>query len=123
MHNVSEYVRLQMYLSDKNDIVKIEKEFHIVDNLAVKTLVDIDIIKSKNMILDIKKNVIIIDLCKDIQVFFISVNHRPQTRITIFNNNQKKMIIPPHFNIAVSITDLKCRSLKLSYNRDFLFEL
>ena len=32
------------------------------------------------------------------------------------------MIISSHFNITVSISDLKCRSLKLSYNRDFLFE-
>ena len=39
------------------------------------------------MILDIKKNVIIIDLCKDIQIFFIFINHRSRTRVTIFNNN------------------------------------
>ena len=76
-----------MYLPDKNNIAKIKKEFHIVDNLAVKTFVDIDIIKSKDMILDIEKDVIIIDLYKDIQVFLIFVNHRPQTRATIFNNN------------------------------------
>ena len=66
MHNVNEYVKLQMYLSNKNDIARVKKKFHIVDNLAIKTLIDIDIIKSKDMILDIKKNVIIIDLCKNI---------------------------------------------------------
>ena len=87
MYDVSEYIRLQMYLLDKNGIIRIKKEFHIVDDLAAKALVDIDIMKSKDIILDIRKDVIIIDSCKDIQVFFIFVNHRPQTRVTIFNNN------------------------------------
>ena len=32
------------------------------------------------------------------------------------------MIISSHFNMTVPIADLKCKSLKLSYNRDFLFE-
>ena len=66
MYNINEYIRLQMYLFNKNDIVKIKKEFYIVDDLAVKAFVDIDIIKSKDIILDIEKNVIIIDLYKDI---------------------------------------------------------
>ena len=89
MHDVSEYIKLQIYLFDKNgnNIIRIKKEFYIVDDLAVKALIDINIIKSENMILDIKKNVIIIDLCKNIQFFFIFVNHRPQIRVTIFNNN------------------------------------
>ena len=123
IHNVNEYVRLQMYLSDKNDITKIEREFYIVDNLAVKALVDIDIMKSKGMILDIGKNVMIIDSCKNIQIFLIFVNHRPQTRVTIFNNNKTKMIISSHFNMIISVIGLKCRSFKLLYDRDFLFEL
>ena len=76
MHDVNEYIRLQMYLSDKNDIIKIKREFYIIDNLTVKTLIDINIMKSKNIILDIIKNVIIIDLCKDIQFFFTFINHR-----------------------------------------------
>ena len=66
MHNINEYIRLQMYLSNKNDIAKIEREFYIVDNLAVKALTNINIIKPKNIILDIGKNVMIIDLCKNI---------------------------------------------------------
>ena len=111
-----------MYLSNKNNITKIKREFHIINDLAIKALININIIKPKNMILDIEKNVIIIDSCKNIQIFFISVNQRPQTRATIFNNNKTKMIIPSHFNMTVSVIGLKCRLLKLSNNRDFLFE-
>ena len=75
------------------------------------------------MILDIEKNVIIIDLYKNISIFFIFINHRSQTRVTIFNNNQKKIIISSHFNIIVFVFDFKCRFFKLLCNRDFLFEL
>ena len=111
-----------MYLFDKNGIIKIKREFYIVDNLAAKALIDINIIKPKDIILDIKKNVIIIDLCKNIQFFFIFINHRSLTRVTIFNNNKTKMTISSHFNMIISIIDLKCRSFKLSNNRDFFFK-
>ena len=111
-----------MYLFDKNGITRIKREFYIVDDLIVKALIDIDIIKLEDMILDIKKNVIIIDLCKNIQISFIFINHRSQTRVTIFNNNKTKMIISSHFNMTIPIAGLKCKPLKLSYNRDFLFE-
>ena len=122
MHNVNEYIKLQMYLFNKNNIIKVKREFYIVDNLIVKALIDINIIKLEDIIFDIRKNVIIIDLYKDIQIFFIFVNHRFQTRATIFNNNQKKMTISSHFNITILIVDLKCKPFKLPNNRDFLFE-
>ena len=112
-----------MYLFDKNDIIKIKKEFYIVDNLTIKALIDINIIKSKSIILDIKKDVIIIDLYKNIQILFIFINHRPLIRATIFNNNKTKIIISSYFNMIISIIDLKCRSFKLLNDRDFLFEL
>ena len=123
IYNINEYIRLQMYLFNKNDIIKIKREFYIVDDLAIKALIDINIIKSENMIFDIKKNVIIIDLYKNIQFFFIFINYRSLTRVIIFNNNKTKMIISSHFNIIVSIIDLKCRSFKLLCDRDFFFEL
>ena len=74
------------------------------------------------MIFDIKKNVIIIDLYKNIQIFSYFINRRSLIRVTIFNNNKTKMTIPSHFNIIIFIIGPKCRSFKLSNNRDFLFE-
>ena len=55
MYDANEYIRLQMYLFNKNGIVRVEKEFYIVDDFAIKALIDIDIMKPKDMILDIKK--------------------------------------------------------------------
>ena len=73
IYNINEYIKLQIYLFNKNDIIKIKKEFYIVDDLAIKALVDINIIKSKDIILDIEKNVIIIDLYKNTQISFIFI--------------------------------------------------
>ena len=72
---------------NKNEIVKIKREFYIVDNFAIKAFIDINIIKSENINFDIKKNVIIIDLYKNIQIFFIFINHRSRIRAIILNNN------------------------------------
>ena len=87
IYNINEYVKLQIYLFDKNNVIKVKRELYIIDNFAIKILIDNDIIKLKNMILDIKKNVIIIDLYKNIQIYFIFINHRSRIRVTIFNNN------------------------------------
>ena len=74
-----------MYLSNKNNIIKIKREFYIVDDLAVKALIDIDIIKPKDIIIDIKKNVIIIGLCKNIQIslFLLIIVLKSELRFSI----------------------------------------
>ena len=73
IYNVNEYIKLQMYLFNKNYIIKIKRDFYIVDDFVIKAFVEINIMKSKNIILDIEKNVIIIDLYKNIQ--FLSRNN------------------------------------------------
>ena len=62
-HEISEYIKIKMYLSNKNKIiVLIEREFYIIDNLTTKTLIEIDIIKSKEIVLDLQANIIRIDI-------------------------------------------------------------
>ena len=53
-YEVSEYIRIKIYFSNKNKIIiLIEREFYIIDNLIIKTLIEINIIKSKEIILDL----------------------------------------------------------------------
>ena len=62
-HEVSEYIRIKMYLSNKNKMIAlIEREFHVIDNLIVKALIEIDIMKSKEIILDLQNDVMRIDV-------------------------------------------------------------
>ena len=68
-YNISEYIKLYIYLFDKNDIILIKREFHIVENFTIKALIDINIIKLKRIILNMRKNIIIIDFYQNIEIF------------------------------------------------------
>ena len=53
-YEISEYIRIKIYLFNKNKIITlIRREFYIIDNLIVKTLIEINIIKLKEIILDL----------------------------------------------------------------------
>ena len=45
IYNISEYIRLYIYFLDKNDIILIKREFYIIENLIIKALININIIK------------------------------------------------------------------------------
>ena len=64
-HDACEYIIIFIYISSCNDekIVLIRREIHIVDDLSVKALIEIDIMKSEVIILDIVKNMTIIESC------------------------------------------------------------
>ena len=52
--NKYEIIKIKIYLFNKNKIIiLIEREFYIIDNLTIKTLIEINIIKSKEIILDL----------------------------------------------------------------------
>ena len=52
----------KIYSLNKNEIAIIERKLYIVDNLIVKVLIDIDIIKLKRIIIDLRNNLIKIDV-------------------------------------------------------------
>ena len=61
-YNINKYIKLKIYFLDKNDIVIIERELYIVDNLIAKALIDINVIKLKRIVIDLKNNLIKIDI-------------------------------------------------------------
>ena len=67
-HNASEYIRLKLFFHKLADIALIEREFHIVDNLTVIALIDINIIKSKRITLDFDNNVAIFGCCDNTSI-------------------------------------------------------
>ena len=111
-----------MYLLNKNDIALIEREFHVVNNLIIKALINIDIIKFERIILDIERNIIMIKSYRDIEVSITSFSYKSQIRVSIFSNNVRRIIIFSYFNVAVSISKSKHRVLKLLKDRNFIFE-
>ena len=61
-YNISEYIKLKIYLLNKNNIVVIERELYIIDNLIAKALIDINVIKFERIVIDLRNDLIKIDV-------------------------------------------------------------
>ena len=60
-HNACDYAIIFIYIFDNNKkVALIRRKIYIIDNLFVKALININIIKFKAIILDISKNLAII---------------------------------------------------------------
>ena len=63
-YNIYEYAIILIYiLNNNNKVILIRYKIYIINNLFAKALIDINIIKSKRIILNINKNFIIIKSC------------------------------------------------------------
>lgn len=60
-HNVNEYILIFIYLLKNKNMTFIIREIHIIDNLNVKTLIEIDIMKSKCIMLNLQRDIITIN--------------------------------------------------------------
>ena len=92
----------------------IRREIHIVDDLFVKALIEINIIKSKTIILDTAKNITIIE-SYNIQISMSIIVKDSRTNTVIVS--KARFVISIHFFLTVSID-----SIDLSSERDLIFE-
>ena len=109
-----------MYFLNKNKIAIIEREFYIIDNLIVKILIKINIIKSKRIIINLKNNIIKIDVYNNSKILIVAIIRESFINITIYSN--KRIIILICFNIVILIIKIE-KILSLLNNRDLLFKL
>ncbi len=76
-HDIFEYCHLDLYFHErfKNElkIAHIREEFHLVNNLDVNMLINIDIIRSEECILNFKIKNMIFSSCNDIEVLITIV--------------------------------------------------
>ena len=61
-YNIYKYIIISIYIfnKDRSKVVLIYYKIYIIDNLSIKIFINIDIIKLKDIILNINKNLIII---------------------------------------------------------------
>jgi len=68
-HHYNEYVILTIYLPNNNDwLAVIIKEMHIINNLKIKMLVDIDILVLKNIFIMLLSRKAIVSSCDNIEL-------------------------------------------------------
>ena len=118
-HNACEYIIIFIYIFiiNKNDnVALIRREIHIINNLFIKTFININIIKLETIIFDTNKNLIIIESCDSLQVsmFMIIKN----LRINIIIKSKTRYSMPTYFFLIVFI-----KHIALLSKRDLIFEL
>ena len=67
-HNVSEYIRIKLYFAGSADVILIEREFHVINNLTVTALIDINIIKLERISLNFGTDIVRFEYYNDVLV-------------------------------------------------------
>lgn len=122
LHECESYVMLNFYLddlfNDKKARGHIHREFHIVNDLKCKLLMSLDIMTSKQMIINLIDKSLFISMCDNL-VVSIRINSKSNSRITRVMHSKVSIIISLNSVTSISIY---MRDKKLLFNRDFLFE-
>ena len=116
-HDACEYAIVSMYIpsKDNNKVALIRREIHIVDDLSVKALIDIDIMKPEVIILDTDKNLVTINSCGSLQVPLSMTTKGPRTDSVIVT--KARFSIPAHSFLVVPI-----EQVDLPSDRDLIFK-
>ena len=118
-HESKEYIDIPIYLSSKRNSDKmtcIKRKMHIVENLKTKMLIEIDILESEGITLNVSKRVTKIDSCENMKI---------ELKIHQRDSFVRRIVISKFVETISSEEQAKIRiamSKSLSKNRDFIFE-
>jgi hypothetical protein len=118
-HDTFEYCSLNLFFRKKfkkeSRIAHIQREFHLIDDLDVNVLIEIDIMRSEKCILNFKIKIMTFFFCAKIEMLIIIV------RTSQFVNRSmlvvEKIVISSHTDMTVFV---KIREKSLS-ERDYIF--
>ena len=117
------YAVLDLYMKsvseNKSAVDKIHREFHIVDELRCKILVEMNTMTLEQMMLDFQNKMFYAPLC-DKLIAFIKIALKSNARICRVMMTKKNTILSLKSTTKVSIY---MREKKLSDDKDYLFEL
>ena len=104
------------FFKEKSATAKIKNVFHIVDNLTIKILINMNIIESKRMKIDFQK--VQIESCDDMIANF-KTESLIESKIKRVVTNFEAIIISFHFNMFVAAQFRE--KFKVFSDRDFVF--
>jgi hypothetical protein len=118
-HDTSSYCSLDLYfreyVDEQTKFAHIRDEFHLVDDLQINVLIDMNIMSSEKCILDFRIKIMIFSACEDIAISIIIV------RTDEFVNRSvlaaEKIVMSSHTDMIVLV---KIRRKSLS-ERDYIF--
>ena len=119
-HDIFEYVMIDFYIFEVTvantfDKTHFIREIHLIDNLSIKIFIDVNVITSKEMIIDVDRQTVTINNCDVTTKLHVISRDKRVNRVIKF---LKQLIISSHTHITISI---KIREQTLSTNRDYFF--
>ncbi len=115
IHNCFEYVHLKLFISEFTEIVKLSRQTHVVNNLRVKFLMKMNILRSEKIILNIFRREMMLSLCENLKVF-IRVTSKVETKVNRIIFVERLVIISTK-SIATISTRMRDKPL---LDRDYL---
>ncbi len=118
VHEIKKYVNFSFYLSSKNDSVKmieIHKEMHFVKKLKINMFIENNILKSKEIIINVQSKKAILRNCQNL-IIEVKIHQR--------ESFVRRNVISQFANIISleSYVKISYKMKNLFSNRDFLFE-
>ena len=120
-YDTCEYAIILIYISSKdsisgnNKVALIRREIYIMDDLSVKALIGINIIKPERIILDTNKNLTIIDFYESLQVPIFIVAKGLRTNVIVVS--KARYAISTYSFIIISI-----EHVELLVDRELIFK-
>jgi hypothetical protein len=121
VHDTSTYCSLDLYFQRRfknqlhSQIIHITEEFHLVNDLQINVLIDMNIMSSKKCILNFKNKNMIFFSCQNIEIFVSIIRTKQSMNRSILAT--KKTMISSHINMTIFV---KVREKSLS-ERDYIF--
>ncbi len=118
IHEIKKYVNFSIYLfskDDSNKMTKIRQEMHLIKSLKANMLIDNDILRSKEIIIDVQEKKTIIRNCQNL-IIDVKI-HQRESFVRRNVVNQFAIVVS-----SKSYVKILYKIKNLFSNRDFLFE-
>jgi hypothetical protein len=118
-HDTSSYCALELYfreyVNEQTKLAHIHDEFHLVDDLQINVLIDMNIMSSEKRILNFKIKTMIFSICENIEIFISIIRTNQFVNCSLLIAN--KVIVSSYTNMTIFV---KIREKSLS-KRNYIF--
>ena len=123
-HVFKNYVIIDFFLEDVSEHEstreKMHKEFHVINELKCKILLEMNTMTSKKIILNFQNKILYVSLCKKL-IIFIQIVSKSNARMRQVVMTKQEIIVSSKVVFNVKIYMRKKKSLLV--DRDYIFEL
>ena len=118
IHQSAQYTKIDIFLPERDDCTAVTLwEIYIVEKLRIKMLININILMSEEIIIDLSRKIVIIESCDNVEILLIiTIKLNTQIQHAVLAKQWIIILLWSNLTVTVLQSDLSC-------NYNFLFEL